>query len=137
MSRQRPTKLNQLTDETTPEREQVSTGHELPHHVSITSVMDDAMESGVSPLATPDEEIPGQDDALRAGDPDVDPLLIAYSGDEAAGGSNASPDNNDVDAIGRLYGLAEADEHDLVLGDDLIAPRDRDRWENNPASKDK
>ncbi len=76
-------------------------------------------------------------EVLRAGDPDADPLLIEYSGDEAAGGSNASPDDNDVDALGRLYGVSMADRPDLVLGDDLIAPRDRDRWENNPASKDK
>ena len=137
MSGQRPTKLNRLTDRINPERDLLSEGHEPPHHVSITSILDDAVESGLSPLGRGEENISGEDDVLRAGDPDADPLLIEFSGDEAAGGSNASPDDNDVDAIGRLYGVSQARRSDLVLGDDLTAPRDRDRWENNPASKDK
>ena len=137
MPDRRPAKLSGLTDRVNPERDLLAEGHEPPRHVSITSILDDALESGVSPLGNDDEEIPGEDAVLRAGDPDADALQNELSGDEAAGGSNASPDDNDVDALGRLYGVSEADRSELVLGDELIAPRDRDRWENNPASKDK
>ena len=137
MSRKRPPSLNQLTDKTNPERDQVRAGREPQQYISVTSMMDDALQSGISPLVQQDEEIPGEDDVLSGGDPDVDPLEVEYSGDEAAGGSNSSPDNNNVDAIGRLYGITQADTNGLVLGDDLIAPRDKHRWENNPASKDK
>ena len=137
MSRRRPSEVDRLTDRITPESELLAEGREPPHHASITDALDEAAETGISPIDRSDEQIPGDDDALRAGDPDADPLLNEYSGEEAAGGSNSSPDDNDVDRIGRLYGVSEADKSELVLGDDLIAPRDRARWENDPASKDK
>jgi hypothetical protein len=137
MSHKRPAPLNPSTHAIHPQRVHFSVGHSPPWHVSMTPTLDDALQTGLSPLDLDDEEIPGQDGVLSGGDPDVDPLDMEYSGDEAAGGSNSSPDNNDVDAIGRLYGITQADAHGLVLGDDLIAPRDRARWENNPASKDK
>jgi hypothetical protein len=136
MSRQRPSDLDRLPDRITPERELVAEGDEPPHHSSITDIMDRAAETGVSPLDAEDEAIPGDDDSLRAGDPDVDPLLNEYSGEEAPGGPNPTPDQNDVDAIGRLYGVSESDESELVLGEELIERRDRARWENDPRSKD-
>ena len=50
MSRKRPAKLSQLTDNTNPERAQVAAGHEPPHHLSLTKIVDDALRSGISPL---------------------------------------------------------------------------------------
>jgi len=136
MPRQRPPKLDRLPDAITPESELLAEGQEPPHHSSITDILDDAAETGVSPLGAEDQAIPGDDDTLRAGDPDANPLLNEYSGEEAPGGPNPTPDQNDVDAIGRLYGVSQADESELVLGEELIEKRDRARWENNPASKD-
>lgn len=136
MSKRWPTQLDQLTDAIDPEDELLAEGHEPPHHMSITGAVDQAVSDGLKARDADTEQIPGEDDVLRAGDPDADPLDNEYAGDEAAGQCNASPDDNDVDAMGRLYGVSETDRDGLVLGDDLIAPRDRDRWENNPASKD-
>lgn len=83
-----------------------------------------------------DEQIPGEDQLIRAGDPDTDPLANEYVGSETPGGSNSSPDQNNVDDIGRAYGLEEDEGADLELGDDRIDPRDRDRWELDPDSRD-
>ncbi len=90
----------------TPEGELVAEGQEPPHHSSITDILDDAAETGVSPLGAEDQAVPGDNDILRAGDPDANPLLNELSGEEAPGGPNPTPNQNDVDAIGRLYGVS-------------------------------
>ena len=132
----RPTHMNRIVDAITPEDEILAPGKEPLHHESIMNVADEAVRTGLSPLGRPDQEIPGEDDVLRAGDPDADPLQNEYSGEESPGMSNASPDANNVDEIGELYGVPEPDIGELVLGDDLIDSRDRDRWENDPRSRD-
>lgn len=112
-------------------------GH-TPRKRSITQEAVEALAQGVTPFEPPYEKIPGQDAVLQAGDPDVDPLDVEYSGEQAPGASNSSPDANDVDATGRLYGVVGTDARlsGLVLGEALVEERDRHRWENDPASKD-
>jgi hypothetical protein len=110
---------------------------EPKHHVSITEVTGEAARTGLAPIAPEEEEIPGEDDVLRAGDPDDDPMQTEYSGENAPGGGNSTPDHNQVDDIGRTYGITEADDGELKLGDDLIEPRDQERWELDPRSKDR
>ncbi len=129
--------MGQSVEPVTPEEELLAGGQEPPQHESVTSVVDDLLAEGAVPDAA-DEEIPGEDEVLQAGDPDVDPLAVEYSGDDAPGASNSSPDANDVDETGRLFGISGADEgRGLVLGAELVDPRDHDRWENNPASRDR
>jgi hypothetical protein len=106
------------------------------HKLSITGAAAEAMRTGVAPSARKPGEIPGQDRVLRGGDPDVDPLDVEYSGEEVAGGGNSSPDQNNVDEIGRIAGISNTDDGELVLGDDLIRPRDEKRWELEVESKD-
>lgn len=108
---------------------------EPPHRDSITGVLVDALETGIIPDRG-DPLIPGEDEVLQAGDPDADVLKNEYSGEELPGGSAPTPDQNNVDEIGAVYGIPE-NGGELQLGDDLIAPRDRDRWELNPDSRDK
>ncbi len=108
---------------------------EPPHRDSITGVIAEALQTGIVPDRG-DELIPGEDDVLRAGDPDADVLNNEFSGEELPGGSMPTPDQNNVDEIGDVYGVPEHNG-ELQLGDDLIAPRDRDRWELNPDSRDK
>lgn len=138
MANPRPPTVHEPVDPITPEREMLAKGSEPIHKRSIMSDTDDALQLDLYPLDAPEEEIPGQDDVLRAGDPDLDPMSTEYSGEESPGGSASSPDGNDVDAIGQLFGVTGADVgmRGLVLGGDLIEPRDRNRWENNPDSKD-
>jgi hypothetical protein len=73
--------------------------------------------------------------ALTGGDIDAD-WESAYSvGDEAPGGDNPTPDQNNVDDIGVALGVEYEDNEELE-GADKIEQRDRHRWEDNPASSD-
>lgn len=112
-------------------------GKEPPHKPTMTAVVEEAMRTGISPVTAQIPEIPGDDDKLRSGDPDVDPLENEFSGESIPGGTHPSPDQNNVDEIGRAYGIAEEDSGELILGDDLIRRRDRRRWELDPGSKDR
>ncbi len=120
----------------TPEEVVLREGHEPLHQVSLTGAATDALQLG----AVQDwlQVLPDEDELLQAGDPDLDAMTAESSGDDAPGSSNASPDDNDIDDVGALYGVADSDggPEGLVLGDEKIAERDRHRWENDPRSKD-
>lgn len=113
-------------------------GEEPPHASSLTDVTAEALRSGLSPLPSDaDDEIPGGDDArLRAGDPDVDPLDNEYSGDEMPGASMPAPDQNNLDEVGRAYGLTDIDSGALSSTEELLTRRDAHRFELDPRSKD-
>ena len=73
--------------------------------------------------------------ALTGGDVDAD-WESAYSvGDEAPGGDNPTPDQNNVDDIGLALGVEYEDNEELE-GADKIEERDRQRWEDDPASSE-
>jgi hypothetical protein len=57
------------------------------------------------------------------------------SGEEAVGGSDPLPDQNDVDRIGHALGVEEQDEKPLATTEKLEG-RDRERWELDPASSE-
>lgn len=102
---------------------------------SPTAVAAEALRTGVMPGAARREaEIPNEDEIL-AGDPDDDTLQNEYSGEETPGGSNSTPDQNDVDEIGRAYGLQDEDSGELHSGGEVLERRDRHRQELNPPSK--
>ena len=56
-------------------------------------------------------------------------------GDEAPGGDNPTPDQNNVDDIGLALGVEYADNEELE-GADKIQNRDKHRWEDDPASSE-
>lgn len=120
----------------TPEEALLREGHEPRHQVSLTGAAADALRLGAVQAWL--EVRPDEDALFRAGDPDLDASTAEASGEDAPGSSNASPDDSDIDDVGALYGVADSDggPEGLVLGDDLIAERDRHRWENDPRSKD-
>ena len=72
--------------------------------------------------------------ALAGGDLDAD-FSGLDSGEEAVGGSDPLPDQNDVDRIGTALGVEEQDEKPLATTEKLEG-RDRERWELDPASSD-
>ena len=73
--------------------------------------------------------------ALTGGDVDAD-WESAYSvGDEAPGGDNPTPDQNNVDDIGLALGV-EYDDNEELEGADKIEERDKHRWEDDPASSE-
>lgn len=73
--------------------------------------------------------------ALTGGDVDADWESAYSTGDEAPGGDNPTPDQNNVDDIGLALGVEYADNEELE-GADKIEERDRHRWEDDPASSE-
>ena len=66
--------------------------------------------------------------AVTGGDVDADMESAYFSGDEAPGGDNPTPDQSDVDEIGHAVGVEYADNEELK-GSDKVAARDKHRWE--------
>jgi len=75
----------------------------------------------------------GQMGSVTSGDPDVNVDTAYFSGDEAPGGDNPTPDQDIVDDIGKALGVEYNDNEELRSGD-KVQDRDKHRWELNPAS---
>jgi Family of unknown function (DUF6335) len=105
-----------------------------PRFSSATAVAAEALRTGVVPAVRRGRrtEIPHEDDTLRMGDPDESALNNEYSGEDTPGGSSPTPDQNNVDEIGRAYGLQEEDAAALRSGAEVLARRDRHRPELRP-----
>jgi hypothetical protein len=73
--------------------------------------------------------------AITAGDVDVDVENAYFSGDEAPGGDNPTPDQDVVDDIGKALGV-QYDDNEELKGSDKILERDKHRWEMDPASSE-
>jgi hypothetical protein len=72
---------------------------------------------------------------ITGGDVDADWENAYFSGDEAPGGDNPTPDQDRVDDIGRSIGLQYADNEELRSGE-KVEDRDKHRWELDPASSE-
>lgn len=134
------TVTQQLLTATTPTPQELASAHEErrepPRAVSPTELAAEAARSGLADEAAPDDEaLPGED-VLQAGDPDVDPLDNEYTGDQIPGGATPTPDQNDVDEVGRAYGLPDTADG-LVSTEEQVSRRDQARWELDPRSKDR
>ena len=66
---------------------------------------------------------------LTGGDLDADWLRAWDSGDEAVGGSTATPDQDIVDEIGRALGVEQAPDAEVWTSREILRERDRHRWE--------
>jgi hypothetical protein len=100
------------------------------HTPSATALAAESARAGVAPPEVLDREhpaIPGQDELLRIGDAEVDPLRNAYVGDESPGFDLATPDQDGVDAAGRAYGVSEIDSGALKPSAEIADARDRRR----------
>ena len=82
-------------------------------------VMDLAAEVARHPETSP---------VLTGGDPDADWVGAYASGDEAVGGSAATPDQDVVDEIGRALGVEQESDAEVRMSDDILKFRDRFRW---------
>lgn len=100
------------------------------HLRSGTAVAADALRTGLPP-ASPRRRvaIPREDEALLVGDPDDDSLANEYVGEDTPGGSTPTPDQNNVDEIGRAYGLQDEDTGVLRSAEEVLGGRDRHRPE--------
>ena len=70
---------------------------------------------------------------ITGGDVDVNLEQAYFTGDEAPGGDNPTPDQDVVEDIGRAIGIEYQDNEELRASD-KVAARDKHRWELDPAS---
>jgi hypothetical protein len=97
---------------------------------SGTAVAADALRTGLPPLSPRRRvAIAREDEALLVGDPDGDSLANEYVGEETPGGSTPTPDQNNVDEIGRAYGLQDEYTGALRSAGEVLERRDRHRPE--------
>jgi hypothetical protein len=117
----------------------------MTNDVTRTTNEDDGTDQSESPtadvtagsrqLADRLEQHHGADPTLSGGDLDARWEDAESSGDETVGGSTATPEQNDVETIGRALGVTYADSETLDPGE-KTAERDAHRWELDPASSE-
>jgi hypothetical protein len=93
-----------------------------------------AVRTGRAEMAETRENLGGMS-ALTGGDLDADAENAYFSGEEAPGGDNPTPDQDIVDDIGKAIGVEYQDNEELRTTD-KVTERDRHRWELDPASSE-
>ena len=73
--------------------------------------------------------------AITGGDVDANIENAYFSGDEAPGGDNPTPDQDIVDDIGKALGVEYQDSEELRASDKVVE-RDKHRWELDSASSE-
>jgi uncharacterized protein DUF6335 len=71
---------------------------------------------------------------LTGGDIDADWQRAADVGDEAVGGSVATPDQDRVDDLGRALGVPRAPDEEIRTSTEILEGRDRNRWEQEQST---
>ena len=94
-----------------------------------------AARSGRQALDRSLHEHSGMTPSITGGDVDADWENAYFSGDEAPGGDNLTPDQDSVEEIGEALGVSYEDNEELK-GSDKVIERDKHRWELDPASAD-
>lgn len=92
-----------------------------------------AVRSGRAGIAHKLKELGAMSSAITGGDVDTDTEDAYFSGDEAPGGDNPTPDQDIVDDIGKALGVQYQDGEELKASD-KVTERDKHRWELDPAS---
>jgi hypothetical protein len=94
-----------------------------------------AVRSGRAELAESRQVHGAMSRSITAGDVDVNLEQAYFSGDEAPGGDNPTPDQDIVDDIGKAIGVEYQDNEELKASD-KVTERDKHRWELDPASSE-
>ena len=94
-----------------------------------------AVRTGRAGLAERLRQHTGMTPAITGGDVDADWENAYFSGDEAPGGDNPTPDQVVVDDIGKALGVQYDDSEELKSSDKVVE-RDKHRWELDPASSE-
>jgi hypothetical protein len=71
----------------------------------------------------------GTSPVLTGGDVDADWRGASATGEEAVGGSVATPDQDVVDEIGRALGVEREDDDEVTTSEEILRARDRRRWD--------
>jgi hypothetical protein len=94
-----------------------------------------AVRSGRADLADSLRKHGSMTPGITGGDVDADFENAYFSGDEAPGGDNPTPDQEVVDDIGKALGVQYEDNEELKASD-KVTERDKHRWELDPASSE-
>jgi hypothetical protein len=94
-----------------------------------------AARTGRAEMAESLEDHRGMSPSITGGDVDVDVEDAYFTGDEAPGGDNPTPDQDIVDDIGKALGVQYGEGEELKSTDKIIE-RDKHRWEMDPASSE-
>ncbi len=88
------------------------------------------LEDGGEVVSQVEEEAahPETGPALSGGDVDADWQRAADSGEEAVGGSVATPDQDVVDEIGHALGVEQALDAPVTTSAQILRARDRHYW---------
>lgn len=92
-----------------------------------------AVRTGRAELAESRAEHANLTPSITGGDVDANVEDAYFTGDEAPGGDNPTPDQDIVDDIGKALGVEYQDNEEL-RGADKLEDRDKHRWELDPAS---
>ena len=71
---------------------------------------------------------------LTGGDVDADWQRAGDVGEEAVGGSVATPDQDRVDDLGRALGVPRAPDEEIRTSTEILEGRDRNRWEQEQST---
>jgi hypothetical protein len=85
--------------------------------------------SGRERMAREFEQYTSVSPELTAGDIDARWMEAEDSGAESPGGHVATPDQDNVDELGRAVGMEFEDNQELRTHDEVLSKRDRHRWE--------
>ena len=69
---------------------------------------------------------------LTGGDVDADWQRAGSDGEEAVGGSVATPDQDVVDEIGDALGVHRNPDEEVRASSEILDKRDRERWKQEP-----
>ena len=93
------------------------------------------VSAGSRKLAERLQNDPLADPTVTGGDLDAQWESAQFSGDESAVSSMPTPEQNEVDDIGRAMGVTYQDDEELKAGE-KEHERDEKRWELDPASSE-
>jgi len=94
-----------------------------------SDVIQNQADAGARAMQREREEYNAVSPVLTGGDVDADWQGAESTGEETPGGHQATPDQDEVDEIGRAYGMEIQDNQELLTHDELLGKRDEHRWE--------
>jgi hypothetical protein len=103
---------------------------------SETVIEDNLAEMGRKLVEREFEKYHSVSPELSAGDVDARWQEAEDSGAETPGGHVATPDQDNVDEIGRAVGMEFQDNQELSAPEEALSRRDRRRWEMDKRSTD-
>jgi hypothetical protein len=101
-----------------------------------TTIQENMVDAGRRHMQKELEEYHSVSPILSGGDVDANWQRGEVSGDETVGGHAVTPDQNVVEELGRATGIEFQDNQELHTHDEVLAKRDRHRWELDPRSAD-